>query len=129
MGAFGENFTTEGLLEEAVHIGDLLRIGSAEFVITQPRMPCFKLGIRFGCPEMVKRLLRSGRTGFYLAVLAQGQVTTGAPIELLARDEHGAWRYRGRYCESILGGCEEPRHSAQGERVTCASLILARPLS
>jgi len=88
-GAFGENFTTEGLLEEAVHIGDRLRIGSAEFVITQPRMPCFKLGIRFGRPEMVKRFLRSGRTGFYLAVLEEGQVTSGDSIELLAQDEHG----------------------------------------
>jgi MOSC domain-containing protein YiiM len=88
-GAFGENFTTEGLLEEAVHIGDRLRVGSAEFVITQPRMPCFKLGIRFGRPEMVKRFLRSGRTGFYLAVLEEGQVTSGDSIELLAQDEHG----------------------------------------
>jgi len=88
-GAFGENFTTEGLLEEAVHIGDRLRVGSAEFVITQPRMPCFKLGIRFGRPEMVKRFLRSGRTGFYLAVLEEGQVTSDDSIELLAQDEHG----------------------------------------
>jgi MOSC domain-containing protein YiiM len=88
-GAFGENFTTEGLLEEAVHIGDRLRVGSAEFVITQPRMPCFKLGIRFGRPEMEKRFLRSGRTGFYLAVLEEGQVTSGDSIELLAQDEHG----------------------------------------
>jgi MOSC domain-containing protein YiiM len=63
-GAFGENFTTEGLLEEAVHIGDRLRVGSAEFVVTQPRMPCFKLGIRFGRPEIVKRFLQSGRSGF-----------------------------------------------------------------
>ncbi len=68
-GAFGENLTIEGLLEEDVRIGDLLRVGSAEFVVTQPRMPCFKLGIRFGRPDMVKRFLRSGRTGFYFAVL------------------------------------------------------------
>ena len=88
-GAFGENFTTEGLLEAAVHIGDRLRVGSAEFVITQPRMPCFKLGIRLGRPEMVKRFLRSGRTGFYLAVLEEGQVTSGDSIELVAQDEHG----------------------------------------
>jgi MOSC domain-containing protein YiiM len=87
-GAFGENFTTEGLLEE-VHIGDRLRVGTAEFAVTQPRMPCFKLGIRFGRPEIVKRFLRSGRTGFYLAVLQEGQVTAGDSIEMLARDEHG----------------------------------------
>jgi MOSC domain-containing protein YiiM len=88
-GAFGENFTTQGLFEETVHIGDHLRVGSAEFVITQPRMPCFKLGIRLGRPDMVKRFLRSGRTGFYLAVLEEGQVTAGDSIELFARDEHG----------------------------------------
>ena len=64
---FGENFTTEGLLEDT-RIGDRFRIGSAEFVVTQPRMPCFKLGIRFKRPDMVKRFLESGRTGFYLAV-------------------------------------------------------------
>jgi MOSC domain-containing protein YiiM len=88
-GVFGENFTTEGLLEEAVHIGDRLRIGSAEFVVTQPRMPCFKLGIRFGRPDIVKRFLQSGRSGFYFAVLKEGEVTVGDSIELLKRDEHG----------------------------------------
>jgi MOSC domain-containing protein YiiM len=79
-GAFGENFTTEGLIEDSVHIGDQLRVGSAEFVVTQPRMPCFKLGIRFGRPDMVKRFLRSGRTGFYLAVAREGEVTAGDAV-------------------------------------------------
>ena len=88
-GAFGENFTTEGLLEEAVHIGDRFRVGSAEFVVTQPRMPCFKLGIRFDRPDIVKRFLQSGRAGFYFAVLKEGEVTAGDSIELLKRDEHG----------------------------------------
>ncbi len=88
-GAFGENLTMEGLLEEVAHIGDRLRVGSAEFVVTQPRMPCFKLGIRLSRPEIVKRFLRSGRTGFYLAVLQEGQVTAGDSIDALARDEHG----------------------------------------
>jgi len=88
-GAFGENFTTEGMLEDAVHIGDRLRAGSAEFVVTQPRMPCFKLGIRFGRPDMVKRFQRSCRTGFYLAVLREGEVTAGDPLELVAQGEHG----------------------------------------
>ena len=88
-GAFGENFTTEGLLEGSVHIGDRFRVGSAEFVVTQPRMPCFKLGIRFGRPEIVKRFLRSGRTGFYLAVLEEGRVAAGDSMESLTRDEHG----------------------------------------
>lgn len=64
-------------------------MGSAEFVVTQPRMPCFKLGIRFGRSDMVKRFLRSGRTGFYLAVLLEGEVTAGESFELLSRSEQG----------------------------------------
>jgi MOSC domain-containing protein YiiM len=88
-GAFGENFTTEGLREDAVHIGDRLRAGSAEFVVTQPRMPCFKLGIRFGRADMVRRFGRSGRTGFYLAVLQEGEVAAGDSVELLGQNEHG----------------------------------------
>jgi MOSC domain-containing protein YiiM len=86
-GVFGENFTTEGLLEDT-RIGDRFRIGSAEFVVTQPRMPCFKLGIRFNRPDMVKRFLESGRTGFYLAVAEEGGVAAGDSIELVKRDEH-----------------------------------------
>jgi MOSC domain-containing protein YiiM len=88
-GAFGENLTTQGVLEEEVRIGDRLRIGSAEFIVTQPRMPCFKLGIRFGRSDIVKRFLRSGRSGFYLAVLEEGQIAAGGSIEVLTRDEHG----------------------------------------
>ena len=88
-GAFGENFTTEGLLEQAARIGDTLRVGSAEFVITQPRMPCYKLGIRFARDDMVKRFLQSRRTGFYLAVLREGEVGAGDPIDVSHRDEHG----------------------------------------
>jgi MOSC domain-containing protein YiiM len=80
-GAFGENFTTQGLLEDQVLVGDGLRVGSAEFTVTQPRMPCFKLGIRFGSPAMVKRFLESKRTGFYLAVLREGEVGAGDRIE------------------------------------------------
>jgi len=79
-GAFGENLTTEGLLEDSVRIGDQLRIGSTELVVTQPRMPCFKLNIRFGRPDMVKRFLRSGRSGFYLAVVQEGEVGAGDEI-------------------------------------------------
>lgn len=88
-GMFGENFTIEGLLENTIHIGDRLRVGSAEFLVTQPRMPCFKLGIRFGRPDIVKRFLRSGRTGWYLTVLREGEVTTGDPLELIAQDDLG----------------------------------------
>jgi MOSC domain-containing protein YiiM len=88
-GMFGENFTTTGLLEGSVAIGDRLGVGSAEFVVTQPRMPCYKLGIRFGRPDMVKRFLRNGRSGFYLAVLQEGEVTAGDSFELIARDAAG----------------------------------------
>lgn len=88
-GAFGENLTTEGLLEENVRIGDRLRVGSAEFVVTQPRMPCFKLGIRFGRPDMVKRFLRSGLTGFYLAVLREGEVAVDDSIQFTAQEQGG----------------------------------------
>src|SRR5207247_1080959 len=87
-GVFGENFTIVGLLEETLHIGDRLRVGSAEFVVTQPRMPCFKLGIRFNRSDMVKRFLQSGRTGFYFAVLKEGEVAAGDSIELIEGDEH-----------------------------------------
>jgi len=88
-GAFGENLTTQGVLEEKVQIGDRLRIGSAEFIVTQPRLPCFKLGIRFGRPDIVKRFLRSGRTGFYLSVLHEGQVAAGSSIDIAAGEQHG----------------------------------------
>ena len=87
-GMFGENFTTQGSLEDTtVRIGDRFRVGSAEFVVTQPRMPCFKLGIRFGRVDIIKRFLHSGRAGFYFAVTQEGKVAAGDSIELLARDE------------------------------------------
>ena len=88
-GAFGENFTSEGLLDAEVQIGDRLRIGTAEFIVTQPRMPCFKLGIRFQRPDLVKRFLQSKRTGFYLAVQREGEVTAGDAIEFIERSESG----------------------------------------
>jgi MOSC domain-containing protein YiiM len=83
MGVFGENFTTEGLSEETVHIGDRFAIGSAEVVVTQPRMPCYKLGIRFQSNDMVKRFLDSRRSGLYLAVLREGVVGAGDEITKL----------------------------------------------
>lgn len=86
-GAFGENFTTEGLLEDEVCIGDRYRVGTAELVVTQPRMPCYKLGIRFERPDMVKRFHQSGRSGFYLAVEREGEVGPEDAIEQLERGE------------------------------------------
>lgn len=85
-GMFGENFTTEGLREEEVRIGDRFRVGAADVVVTQPRFPCVKLGIKFGRADMVKRFLASRRTGFYLAVGQEGEVGAGDAIELVARD-------------------------------------------
>jgi len=85
-GAFGENLTTQGLLEDKVHIGDRFRAGSAEFIVTQPRMPCFKLAIRFNRPDIVKRFLRSGRAGFYLAVVQEGDIGAGDSLDLVAED-------------------------------------------
>ncbi|HEV8322877.1 MAG TPA: MOSC domain-containing protein [Myxococcota bacterium] len=81
-GAFGENLSTEGLSETALRIGDAVSIGATELVVTQPRLPCFKLGVRFGRADMVKRFQQSGRTGFYLAVLREGVVSAGDVIRL-----------------------------------------------
>jgi MOSC domain-containing protein YiiM len=89
LGAFGENLTTLGLLETDVRIGDRYRAGSAEFVVTQPRLPCFKLGIRFGRPDIVKRFMKSGRSVFYLAVTLEGEIGEGDSIELIARGDEG----------------------------------------
>ena len=83
---FGENFTTEGLLESEVHLGDRFSVGSAELVVTQPRLPCYKLGIRFQSDDMVKRFLASGRGGFYFAVTREGEVGAGDEIKRVARD-------------------------------------------
>jgi len=85
-GMFGENFTTEGLVEEAVNIGDRFRIGTAELVVTQPRLPCYKLGLKFGRDDMVKRFLASGRTGFYFSVPREGEVEAGDAVTLMERD-------------------------------------------
>jgi len=87
-GKFGENLTTEGLHEDALCIGDRLRIGSAILMVTQPRMPCYKLALRFDRDDMIKRFLMSGRSGFYLSVIEPGEVTVGSKIEVLSRDPH-----------------------------------------
>lgn len=88
-GAFGENFTSAGLQDDTVRIGDRYRIGTAEFVVTQPRIPCYKLGVRFGRPDMVKRFMHAGRNGFYLAVAREGEVGAGDPIEQTAEGASG----------------------------------------
>jgi MOSC domain-containing protein YiiM len=85
---FGENLATEGLIETELFIGDKLRIGTAEFVVTEPRMPCYKLGIRFGKKDILRRFLQSSRSGFYLAVTKTGELEAGDEIEILSRDEN-----------------------------------------
>lgn len=85
-GMFGENFTTEGLCEDGINVGDRFRAGEAELIATQPRLPCYKLGIKFGRSDIIKRFLRSRRTGFYFAVVKEGMVAAGDKIELLSRD-------------------------------------------
>jgi MOSC domain-containing protein YiiM len=87
-GMFGENLTIKGLLDENVHIGDRFQVGSAQLMVTQPRLPCYKLGLKFGRDDILKRFLQSGLTGFYFAVLREGEVAAGDPIRLLHADEH-----------------------------------------
>jgi MOSC domain-containing protein YiiM len=86
-GMFGENFTTEGLLEEAVFIGDRFRVGETEVMVTEPRLPCYKLGIKFGRADIIKRFLASRRTGFYFAVVREGMVGTGDAIKLIGQEQ------------------------------------------
>jgi MOSC domain-containing protein YiiM len=87
-GIFGENLTIAGLLEEHVNVGDRFKLGSVELIVTQPRMPCYKLGLRFHRPDMVKRFLDSQLTGFYFRVLKEGEVTAGDELKLIDRDKH-----------------------------------------
>jgi MOSC domain-containing protein YiiM len=87
-GMFGENLTTEGLAEESVHIGDIFRLGTAQLVVTEPRMPCFKLTIRFEREDIVKRFLQSQRSGLYFGVEQEGTVQAGDQFELLNSDSH-----------------------------------------
>jgi MOSC domain-containing protein YiiM len=87
-GAFGENLTTEGLWEDTLCIGGLFRVGSAVLQVTQPRMPCYKLQLRFNRDDMIKRFLVTGRSGFYFSVIDPGDVGAGSKVEVLDRDPH-----------------------------------------
>ncbi len=86
-GMFGENVTTEGLLEDAIYIGDRFRVGQTELMVTEPRMPCYKLGIKFGRADIIKRFLASRRSGFYFAVMREGMVSAGDALELIGREQ------------------------------------------
>ena len=83
-GAFGENLTTEGCLEESVHVGDCFRIGSVVLQVSQPRMPCYKLALRFGRADMVKRFWKSGRSGIYFSIVEEGELGAGDSMELVS---------------------------------------------
>lgn len=88
-GMFGENFTTEGMFESELNIGDKFKIGSAIVMVTQPRMPCYKLGIKFGRSDILRRFLQSGRTGFYFSVKEEGEVGTGDQLDLVEKNNQG----------------------------------------
>jgi MOSC domain-containing protein YiiM len=125
VGMFGENFTMDagkdallggqGLLEDSVHLGDRFSVGTAEVVVTQPRLPCYKLGVRFGSDDMVKRFLASGRTGFYLAVVREGEVGAGDEIKLVAR-EPTPFRFRRSHDSMWRRGLERWRSVRCGVR-------------
>ncbi len=88
-GMFGENFTTEGLTEDELHVGDRLRIGSSIVMVRQPRMPCYKLAAKFQRDDMIERFLRSGRSGLYFSVEQEGEVENGDSFELISQDREG----------------------------------------
>ena len=88
-GMFGENLTSEGLSENDLNVGDRMCAGSAEFMVTEPRLPCYKLSVKFGRDDIVKRFLKSRRTGFYCAVLREGEIGAGDAIHFLNRADHG----------------------------------------
>jgi MOSC domain-containing protein YiiM len=88
-GIFGENLTISGLVEDAVCIGDVLRIGSAALQVTHPRTPCFKLAHKFARPQFIKEFLHSGRSGFYLRLVEEGELGAGDSIEFIRRDPQG----------------------------------------
>jgi MOSC domain-containing protein YiiM len=85
-GAFGENFTTEGLVESQVSVGDRFEIGGATLRVTTPRLPCFKLAAKFQREDIIKRFVKNGRCGFYFSVIKEGEVTAGDEISLIGRE-------------------------------------------
>lgn len=87
-GKFGENFTTQGMFEETVNVGDQFQVGTAKVVATQPRMPCYKLGVKFGRMDIIKKFLASGLTGVYFKVMEEGELQQGDEIKLIRKDEN-----------------------------------------
>ena len=105
-GQFGENLTTERLAEDTLCIGDRLRVGSAVLSVTQPRMPCYKLALRFERDDMIKRFLISGRSGFYFSVIEPGKVSAGSEVEILSRDPNRV--SVADICKLYLGQTHDP---------------------
>ena len=87
-GMFGENLTTEDLFESNVNIGDTFQIGSSQVVATQPRMPCYKLGVKFGRMDIIKKFLESGKSGIYFKVVKEGEIGVDDPIKLIKKDKN-----------------------------------------
>ena len=87
-GMFGENFTTQGMFEEMVNVGDQFQVGTAKVAATQPRMPCYKLGVKFGRMDIIKKFLASGLTGVYFKVIKEGDLEQGDEIKLIKKDEN-----------------------------------------
>ena len=87
-GMFGENLTTEDLFESNVNIGDTFQIGSSQVVATQPRMPCYKLGVKFGRMDIIKKFLESGKSGIYFKVVKEGEIGVDDPIRLIKKDNN-----------------------------------------
>lgn len=119
-GHFGENFTVSGMPDEAVHLGDVFEVGSVVVQVTQPRVPCFKLGMRMGDPHFVKTFLRSGRVGFYLRVLREGKLQGNEPIRRLVADPH---RLSIREC--MLAQIKGPTQRSMIERVLAVPALSA----
>ena len=108
-GQFGENLTVEGLTEETVYIGDVFRIGTARLEVSQPRPPCFKLGLRMGRPTFPKAFLASGRVGFYLRVLEEGEIGAG---DAIFREALGVGRMTVREISHLLHFDKSNREAA-----------------
>lgn len=87
-GTFGENLTTEGLFEDIVRIGDQFKIGSTKVMATQPRMPCYKLGIRFGRMDVIKKFLESGKSGIYFKVIKEGEIGINDTVKLIKKNNN-----------------------------------------
>ncbi len=119
-GRFGENLTVEGMTDEQIHIGDTLTIGALKVQVTQPRIPCYKLGLKMGMADFPRRFLRSGRVGFYLRVLEEAEISVGAAFEVIERDPVGLTIKQ--IVQALLPG---PEHQSVIERALAIKALSA----